>query len=120
MKNKTVNLLDQARAITKYWSPKVVGEVDDSYLKVAKVKGEFTWHDHEEDELFMVLDGRLKIEMEGQTIQLQAGEVYVVPKGVKHKPLAVDECLIMLFEKKTTLHTGKTSTALTKDISEQL
>lgn len=117
---KQINLKDKAQSITEYWSPKVVAAVDDNYVKVAKVKGEFTWHDHEEDEFFMVLEGTLNIAMENETVTLKRGEVYVVPKGVRHKPTATDECLIMLFEKQSTLHTGQTQSALTKDISEQL
>ncbi len=120
MSNKVVNLQQQAQTIAEHWSPKVVAVVDDNYVKIAKVKGEFTWHDHEEDEFFMVLDGTLTIEMEHETVTLNQGEIYVVPKGVMHKPVADDECLIMLFEKKCTLHTGQVKTDLTKDISEQL
>ncbi|MCX7553200.1 cupin domain-containing protein [Marinicella sp. S1101] len=115
-----INLKHKAQSIDEHWSPKVVAAVDDNFVKVAKVKGEFTWHEHEEDEFFMVLDGTLKIEMEAETVTLKQGEVYVVPKGVRHKPSSSDECLIMLFEKQSTLHTGKTKSALTKDIKDQL
>ncbi len=120
MKNQTINLLEKAQNITEYWSPKVVGEVDDCYVKIAKVKGEFTWHDHEEDEFFMVLEGELTIAMKAESVSLKQGEIYVVPKGVLHKPVAEHECTIMLFEKKTTLHTGQVKSDLTKDISQQL
>lgn len=106
--------------IEDYWSPKVVGEVDDSFVKIAKVKGAFTWHDHEEDEFFMVLEGQLTIEMKAGSVTLNKGEIYVVPKGVMHKPVAETECIIMLFEKKTTLHTGKVKSELTKSIEDQL
>lgn len=120
MSKKVVSLQQQASFIKEHWSPKVVAEVDDNYVKIAKVKGKFTWHDHEEDEFFMVLEGELNIEMEAETVTLNKGEIYVVPKGVLHNPIAEQECTIMLFEKKTTLHTGKVKTDLTKDISEQL
>lgn len=120
MKNKVVNLVSKSQSIKDHWSPKVVAEVDESYVKIAKVKGEFTWHDHEEDEFFMVLDGTLKIEMEDETVTLNQGEIYVVPKGVLHNPIAEKECLLMLFEKKSTLHTGQVKTDQTKEISEQL
>lgn len=120
MKKEVVNLQQKALSIVEHWSPKVVAEVDDNYVKIAKVKGEFTWHNHEEDEFFMVLSGTLKIEMKHETVTLNQGEIYVVPKGVMHNPVAEDECLIMLFEKKSTLHTGQVKTDLTKDISEQL
>jgi mannose-6-phosphate isomerase-like protein (cupin superfamily) len=120
VKNQVIDLLEKAQNITEYWSPKVVGEVDDSYVKIAKVKGEFTWHDHEEDEFFMVLEGELTIAMKAESVTLKQGEIYVVPKGVLHKPVAEHECIIMLFEKKTTLHTGQVKSDLTKDISQQL
>ncbi|MCB1582522.1 MAG: cupin domain-containing protein [Xanthomonadales bacterium] len=120
MKKQVINLLEKAQNITEYWSPKVVGEVDDSYVKIAKVKGVFTWHDHEEDEFFMVLEGQLTIEMKAGSVTLNKGEIYVVPKGVMHKPVAETECIIMLFEKKTTLHTGKVKSELTKSIEDQL
>lgn len=120
MSSQVINLLKQAQNLQNYWSPKVVGEVDDSYVKIAKVKGEFTWHDHEEDEFFMVLEGQLTIEMKAGSVTLSPGEIYVVPKGVMHKPVAENECTIMLFEKKTTLHTGKVQSDLTKAIEDQL
>lgn len=120
MSSQVINLLKQAQNLQDYWSPKLVGEVDDSYVKIAKVKGEFTWHDHEEDEFFMVLEGQLTIEMAAGSVTLNPGEIYVVPKGVMHKPIAENECTIMLFEKKTTLHTGKVQSDLTKAIEDQL
>jgi len=120
MKNQVINLKAKAELITDHWSPRVVGEVDDSYVKIAKVKGEFTWHDHQEDEFFMVLDGELTIQMEGESVVLKQGEMYVVPKGVMHNPVAKKECTVMLFEKKSTLHTGAVQADLTKDINDQL
>ncbi len=120
MRNKVINLLEKAALINDHWSPRVVGEVDDSYVKIAKVKGEFTWHDHQEDEFFMVLEGVLTIQMEAETVVLKPGEMYVVPKGVMHNPVAKEECTVMLFEKKSTLHTGDVQADLTKDINDQL
>ncbi|WP_223786894.1 cupin domain-containing protein [Marinicella meishanensis] len=120
MKKTAVNLLATAAKITEHWSPRVVGEVDDSYVKIAKVKGEFTWHDHQEDEFFMVLEGQLTIHMEDHTVTINAGEFYVVPKGVMHNPVAQEECTVLLFEKKSTLHTGQVQADLTKSISDQL
>lgn len=120
MKNQVINLSEKAAKITEHWSPRVVGEVDDSYVKIAKVKGEFTWHDHQEDEFFMVLAGQLTIQMEAATVTINPGEFYVVPKGVMHNPVAHEECTVMLFEKKSTLHTGDVQADLTKDISDQL
>jgi mannose-6-phosphate isomerase-like protein (cupin superfamily) len=110
-----------ASRLSELWSPRVIAEVDDAYVKVAKVHGTFGWHSHEsEDELFYVLKGRLRIEMEHETVELSEGELYVVPKGVRHNPIADDECQLMLIERKTTLHTGTTVTDKTRSIDEQL
>lgn len=110
-----------AAALTEYWSPRVIGELDDSYLKVAKVLGTFGWHSHDdEDELFVVLQGHLRIEMERGAVELAEGELFVVPRGVRHNPVAGSECLILLIERKSTLHTGSEVTARTRSIHEQL
>lgn len=110
-----------ADALTAFWSPRVVAEVDDAYIKVAKVKGELAWHTHaDEDELFFVLKGRLVIEMEQQTVTLEAGEMFVVPKGVAHNPIANDECHLMLIERKSTQHTGDRMFDRTVAIADQL
>ena len=110
-----------AEKLTDHWSPHVVAEVDDSYVKVAKVKGALTWHSHdEEDELFLVLKGTLRIEMEERAVTLKAGELFVVPKGVRHNPVADEECHILLFERKSTAHTGDVMTDRTRSIKEQL
>lgn len=112
---------EAAAALTEFWSPRVIAEIDDAYVKVAKVKGTLAWHSHEhEDELFFVLEGRLRIEMEGRTVELGPGEMFVVPKGVRHNPVAEAECLLMLIERKTTLHTGDVATDKTRSIAEQL
>ena len=110
-----------AAALTEHWSPRVVAALDDSYVKVAKVKGSLTWHSHDdEDELFYVLSGFLRIEMQDRTVELRKGEAFVVPKGVRHNPIAEQECLVMLIERKTTLHTGSEITAQTRTLAEQL
>jgi mannose-6-phosphate isomerase-like protein (cupin superfamily) len=110
-----------AAGLTEYWSPRVVAEVDDSYVKVAKVKGTLAWHAHDnEDELFLVLKGRLKIEFEDGVVELNEGESYVVPKGVQHNPVAEEECHILLIERKTTLHTGTVITEKTRSLQDQL
>lgn len=110
-----------AAALTEYWSPRVIGELEDSYLKVAKVLGTFGWHCHDdEDELFLILGGRLRIELEVGAIELGEGELFVVPKGVRHNPVADAECLILLIERKSTRHTGSEVTARTRSIAEQL
>lgn len=110
-----------AASLAEYWSPRVVAELDESYVKVAKVLGSLTWHSHEnEDELFYILKGSLKIEMEGRTVVLNEGETFVVPKGVRHNPIAEQECHIMLIERKSTLHTGAEVTEKTRSLADQL
>jgi mannose-6-phosphate isomerase-like protein (cupin superfamily) len=119
--SKVVSPAAVAATLTEHWSPRVVAELDDSYVKVAKVLGSLTWHSHEgEDELFYVLKGRLRIEMEDRTVELGEGEAFVVPKGVRHNPVAEHECHIMLIERKTTLHTGSEVTDRTRSLAEQL
>lgn len=118
---QTVSPKAVAAALTELWSPRVVGEIDDAYVKVAKVHGSLAWHSHEnEDELFLILKGHLRIEMEGETVELNEGEMFVVPKGVRHNPVAEEECHILLIEKKTTQHTGDVKTEKTRSLAEQL
>jgi len=110
-----------AASLTELWSPRVIGEVDDAYIKVAKVRGSLAWHSHEnEDELFLILKGRLRIELEGNIVELGEGEMYIVPKGVRHNPVAEEECQLMLIERKSTLHTGTVATEKTRSLAEQL
>jgi mannose-6-phosphate isomerase-like protein (cupin superfamily) len=110
-----------AASLSELWSPRVVAEVDDAYIKVAKVHGSLAWHSHEnEDELFLILKGRLRIEMESGAVELNEGELFVVPKGVRHNPVAEQECHLMLIERKSTLHTGDVVTDKTRTIAEQL
>jgi mannose-6-phosphate isomerase-like protein (cupin superfamily) len=110
-----------AAALDEWWSPRVVAELDDNYVKVAKVQGTLGWHAHaNEDELFYVLKGQFRIEMEAHTVDLGPGQMYVVPKGLRHNPVAEQECLIMLIERKSTLHTGDQQTDLTRTLEQQL
>jgi len=111
-----------AASLTEYWSPRVVDELEDNYIKVAKVHGSLCWHSHDdEDELFLVLKGHLRIELENaEAIELDEGEMFVVPKGVRHNPVAADECHILLIERKSTLHTGTVVTDRTRSLAEQL
>lgn len=110
-----------AASLTELWSPRVVAEVDDAYIKVAKVHGSLTWHSHaNEDELFLVLKGRLRIEMEDRSVELGESEMFVVPKGVRHNPVADEECHLMLIERKSTLHNGDIVTERTRTLAEQL
>lgn len=110
-----------AAGLSELWSPRVIGELDESYIKVAKVQGELVWHSHDEqDELFFVLQGRLRLHLPESVVELGPGELYVVPKGVRHLPVAEQECLILLIENKATAHTGDVTTAQTRSLQEQL
>ena len=107
--------------IAEYWSPKVVGRVNDQYVKLAKLKGEFVWHAHEaEDELFFVVRGHLRIQLEQSDIQLGPGQFVVIPRGVRHNPVAAEECWVVLIETVTTQHTGDVTTPRTRSIADQL
>ena len=108
--------------MTDYWTPRVVGEVNDQYVKVAKLKGEFVWHAHEnEDELFLIVYGTLVIQLEdSEDVVLNAGEFFTVPKGVRHNPVAAEEVGIVLIETKTTLHTGDVVTDRSVPIDRQV
>ncbi len=102
-----VNLNKKFSMFKEYWSPKIVGEMNDSYVKLAKLKGEFVWHHHDnEDELFMVVSGNLTIKLRDRDICLQEGEFFIIPKGVEHLPVAAEEVHVLLIEPKTTLNTG--------------
>lgn len=102
-----VNLAEKLGRFSEYWSPKIVGEVNDSYVKLVKFKGEFVWHHHErEDELFLVLKGRLLMKFRDRDIWIDEGEFIIVPRGVEHMPIAEEEVHVMLLEPKTTLNTG--------------
>jgi mannose-6-phosphate isomerase-like protein (cupin superfamily) len=110
-----------AASLTELWSPRVVAELDDMYVKVAKLHGTLGWHAHaDEDELFYVLSGSLRIEMEDAAVELREGELFVVPKGVRHNPVAEQECQVMLIERKSTLHTGDMMTEKTRSLADQL
>ena len=118
---KVVSPRTVAAALTELWSPRVVGELDDAYVKVARVLGSLAWHSHEnEDEMFFILKGHLRIEMEDASVELDEGQMFVVPKSVRHNPVAENECHILLVERKTTLHTGDVQTEKTRSLTEQL
>jgi quercetin dioxygenase-like cupin family protein len=118
----SITLAAAFEGLTEHWSPKVVGRVNDQFVKVAKVKGQLAWHKHDiEDELFLVVRGRLRIQFEdGPETVLEAGEFCVVPRGVMHNPVADEACWILLIETVTTKHTGDTQTPLTRSIEQQL
>lgn len=107
--------------LTEHWSPRVVGRVNDQYVKIAKLQGEFVWHAHaEEDELFLVIRGRLVIQLEDGEVTLGPGQCVVVPRAVRHNPIAAEECWVMLVEPVATKHTGEVVTDRTRTIEEQL
>ena len=102
-----VNLVQKFSLFQDYWSPKIVGELNDSYIKLVKFKGEFVWHHHEtEDELFLVVKGSLLIKLRDRDIFLEEGEFVIIPKGIEHLPIADEEAHVLLLEPKTTLNTG--------------
>lgn len=108
--------------VTEHWTPRVIGQVNDQYVKVAKLLGELVWHTHDaEDELFLVQYGRLRIQLEGdREVHLGPGQFFTVPKGVRHNPVADEEVGIVLIETVTTAHTGDVETDRTVSIRRQL
>jgi len=102
-----VNIKQKFQLFNEYWSPKIVGELNDNHIKIFKAKGEFVWHKHEEDdEFFLVVKGKLKIKLRDREIILNEGEFFIVPKGVEHLPYAEEETHILLFETKRVINTG--------------
>ncbi|WP_297844619.1 cupin domain-containing protein [Pseudomonas sp.] len=119
--SQPVNVAEALNSLTAHWSPKVVGRVNDQYIKVAKLKGELMWHAHDdEDETFMVIYGTLKIQLPDAEVVINAGEFFTVPRGVRHNPVAEEECGVMLIETVTTLHTGTEITSRSVPIDAQL
>jgi mannose-6-phosphate isomerase-like protein (cupin superfamily) len=116
-----INLAEKFRLFDDYWSPKIVGEINDSFVKLAKFKGEFMWHSHaNEDELFLVVEGRLRIKFRDSEVRLEAGEFAIVPRGVEHLPIADDEAHVLLLEPKSTLNTGNVRNDRTVDDLERI
>lgn len=102
-----INIQQKFQRFSDHWSPKVIADLNDSHVKLAKIQGEFVWHQHErEDELFLILYGQLVIEFRDRTLTLNPGEMVVIPKGVEHRPVAAQEVGIMLIEPKSIHHTG--------------
>ena len=115
-KPKKINIKQKFSKFSEYWSPKVLAEMNDYEFKIARIKGEFIWHNHTEtDEAFIVIEGSMKILLRGKTIQLSKGDLYVVPKGTDHKPVAEKECKLMLVELKGTKNTGSETHKLTAE-----
>jgi len=112
-----VNLTDKLALIGEFWSSKAVGAVNDFHVKLAKLKGEFVWHSHEvEDELFLVLKGRLRMQFRDREVAVESGEFIIVPHGTDHRPVADDEVHVLLLEPKSTVNTGTAGGERTRDV----
>ena len=116
-----INIQEKFALLSDHWSPKKVGELNGQQILLAKIKGEFVFHQHDdEDELFMVIKGSLDIELKNEIVTLQEGEFYIVPKGVAHKPIAKEEVYLLLFEPLTTKHTGDIIADITVETYESI
>ena len=116
-----VNISQKLSMFSDHWNPKIVGELNGQHVKLAKLKGEFIWHKHDdEDELFFVIKGVLKMEYRDKTITINENEFLIVPKGVEHRPVADEEVSVMLFEPATTLNTGDMEGELTKHVLDKI
>lgn len=116
-----VNIKDKFTLFTEQWSPKIIGQLNGQDVKLAKLQGEFVWHDHkEEDELFYIIKGTLQIEFRDKMIELQEGDMLIIPKGVEHKPIAEEEVWVLLFEPSNIKHTGDVEHELTKEKFEKI
>ncbi len=116
-----VNIAEKLSAVTEYWQPKIVGELNGQHVKISKLKGTFAWHHHEnEDELFLVVKGKLKIHLKEKTVMLEEGEFFIVPRGVEHKPAADEEVQLVLFEPAGTINTGNIRNEMTVEDPERI
>ncbi len=116
-----VIIAEKLKLFSEYWSPKIVGELNGQQVKLVKLKGEFIWHKHDnEDEMFLIIEGVLKMELRDQTIEIKQNEFLIVPKGTEHRPVAESEVSVMLFEPASTLNTGNTESELTKHILDTI
>lgn len=111
---ESINLKDKLSKFSDQWSPKVIAEMNDYQFKLVRIEGEFVWHEHDEtDEAFIVIEGNMRIDFENSSVELGEGEMYVVPRGVKHKPCAESECKVMLVEPRGVVNTGDVDSNLT-------
>ncbi|MDA9262488.1 cupin domain-containing protein [bacterium] len=118
---KKINLEEKFSLFNDHWSPKVLGEMNGQQVKIAKVKGAFVWHDHaNEEELFLIIKGTLKLVFENETVVLNEGEILIIPRGVPHKPIADEEVWLLLFEPASKKHTGDVETPLTQTKQEYI
>ncbi len=109
-----INLKEKLSKFSDHWSPKVIAEMNDYQFKLVKIQGEFVWHNHDDtDETFIVIEGEMKIDFENETLQLNEGDMFVVPKGIEHKPWAENECKVMIIEPRGVLNTGNSESDLT-------
>lgn len=107
MEPKVINVKDKFSLFSEQWSPKIIGEMNDSYVKIAKLQGEFVWHHHEhEDEMFLIIQGRLTIRLRDRDLLVNEGEFVIIPRGVEHMPVAEKEVYLMMLEPKSTVNTG--------------
>ncbi|MBE7637120.1 cupin domain-containing protein [Sneathiella sp. P13V-1] len=114
MDSNVINLKDKLTKFSEHWSPRVIAEMNNYQFKLAKFKDEFVWHDHKDtDEVFLVIHGSMFIEFTDKTVELNEGEMFVVPKGVKHKPFAKEECHVLLVEPRGVVNTGENTGGLT-------
>jgi mannose-6-phosphate isomerase-like protein (cupin superfamily) len=116
-----INIQEKFKLFSDFWSPKKIGELNGQQILLAKIKGEFIWHAHEhEDELFMIIKGSLMIEFRDKTIELNEGEIYIIQKGVEHKPIAQEEVHVLLFEPLEIKHTGNVMADVTVEAFENI
>ena len=116
---KKINFSEKLSEFSDHWSPKVIAEMNNYQFKLVKIEGDFIWHNHADtDETFIVLEGSMFIELEDETVELNEGEMYVVPRGVNHKPYALEECKVMLVEPRGVLNTGNVNNDLTTSNDE--
>jgi mannose-6-phosphate isomerase-like protein (cupin superfamily) len=116
-----INLANKLRLFSEHWSPKIVADLNGQQVKLVKFLGEFVWHHHDqEDEMFLVLEGRFRMEFHDRSVWIEKGECIVVPKGVEHRPVAEEEVSVMLFEPASTRNTGNASSPLTAERLERI
>ena len=119
MQNEKINIKNKFKEFSDHWSPKIIAELNDYQFKIARIKGEFVWHRHDEtDEAFIVIDGSMEIKFRDKKILLERGDLFVVPRGTDHKPYAKGECKIMLIEPKGVINTGSLVNNFTKQKEE--
>jgi len=116
-----VNIKEKLGHFNDYWNPRIIGELNGQYVKAVKLKGPFVWHHHDhEDELFLVIKGRLGMEFRDKTVMVEEGEFIIVPRGIEHRPVADQEVHVLLFEPATTLNTGNIENEKTRNTLEKI